>query len=125
MLLACAPDVGDRADTRPLAEETGDPADTTAAGDTGCAGVPLLSWGNFGHAFLLENCQGCHASTAPDRYGAPEASTFDTVEDAWRQADRILARAWADDATMPPSGGVSADDRTRLGWWLTCGEEGE
>ena len=100
--------------------------DTTDTADTAdpCAGVPLVTYNSFGKGFMTENCQGCHASTTSDRYGAPESSTFDTVEEVWAQADRILIRAAGDDASMPPAGGVSEDDRTRLGWWLECAEEG-
>ena len=94
--------------------------------DTGdfCEGVPTVSYNDFGDGFLTEFCQGCHASTAENRYGAPENVTFDTVEQAWAFSERILARAAGDDATMPPAGGVDSDDRTRLVWWLQCAEEG-
>lgn len=93
--------------------------------DTGpCADVPLVNYNNFGHSFVLHTCQGCHASTAADRYGAPEDSTFDTVEQVWAQRDRVLARAAAEPPTMPPAGGSSEDDRVRLRWWLECAEEG-
>lgn len=107
--------------------------DSAAAGDdTGlCADPPLVTYETFGAGFLTENCQTCHASTSPNRYGAPDTVVFDTVDDAWAQADRILARAVTavdddDDATdpMPPMGGSSADDRYLLEVWLTCGEPG-
>jgi hypothetical protein len=109
----------DPADTDML--DTDDPADTAAAF---CDGVPTLAYTNFGEGFLRENCQGCHASTAPDRYDAPEDVFFDTVEDAWAWSARILARSTGDDPSMPPQGGVTADDRTRLEWWLRCGTPG-
>jgi mono/diheme cytochrome c family protein len=99
-----------------------DTAPDTAA--SACAGAPVVTWNSFGDGFMRENCQGCHASTAPDRHGAPEAYAFDTVEDAWRHAERVLARSAGADATMPPQGGVSEDDRTRLVWWLQCGTPG-
>lgn len=93
--------------------------------DTGpCADVPLVNYNNFGQAFITHTCQGCHASTAADRYGAPEDSTFDTVEQVWAQRDRVLIRAAVDPPTMPPAGGSSEDDRVRLRWWLECAEEG-
>lgn len=102
--------------------ETG--ADSGDSGDDFCDGAPTLAYSNFGEGFLRENCQGCHASTAPDRHGAPEEATFDTVEEAWVWADRILARSTGDSPTMPPRGGVPEDDRTRLEWWLRCGTPG-
>lgn len=93
--------------------------------DTGaCADVPLVNWDTFGAGFLLHHCQGCHASTAPDRYGAPADVTFDTKEEAWAWRDRILERSAVDPPTMPPAGGTSADDRVLLRWWLACAPEG-
>lgn len=118
--------------TSETASEETTPADTatdTAPPDTAdtadpCEGLPVVNYNNFGKGFITENCQGCHASTAPDRYGAPESVTFDTVEEVWAWKDRILTRAADKDATMPPAGGVSQDDRTRLQWWLQCAPEG-
>lgn len=97
------------------------PVDSAAAF---CDGVPVVAYTNFGEGFLRENCQGCHASTAPDRHDAPASVVFDTVEDAWALAARILARSTGESPTMPPQGGVSADDRVRLQWWLECGTPG-
>ena len=124
-LLACeVEDAGDtvvQGDTEPVVEST----DTAAVQDTGpCAGAMTVTWNSWGRGFLTEACQGCHHSEATQRYGAPDDIVFDTVDDAWTHADRILARAAADDPTMPPAGGVTEDDRTRLVWWLTCGEPG-
>ena len=112
--------------------ESGEPIDTAAVDtsepDSGldeCADAPVVDWDNFGQGFLLMACQGCHASTTPDRYGAPEDVTFDTVEQAWAQANDILRVATSETPTMPPRGGVEDDDRTRLRWWLECGEPGK
>ncbi len=103
-------------------------ADGGSAGDTGvsefCRDAPVVTWNSWGHGFLLESCQGCHASTAADRNDAPEEVVFDTVEDAWTWAPLILAVAAVDPPEMPPLGGTTADDRTRLRWWLECGEPG-
>ena len=49
---------------------TGDATDDTAVADA-CADAPVVTYETFGAGFLLENCQSCHASTAPDRKGAP------------------------------------------------------
>jgi len=106
-------------------EDTGrDSAPTPTTATDPCEGVPALSWESFGHGFLLSHCDGCHAAEAPNRYDAPEDVVFDTPEQAWAWAERILARAAADPPSMPPNGGVSEDDRTRLSWWLTCGVPG-
>lgn len=126
-LLACsgAPDAVDSADRDTDPGDTDpidtDPPDTAAAF---CDGAPTLAYTNFGEGFLRENCQGCHASTTPERYGAPDHVTFDTVEEAWTWSARILVRSTGESPTMPPQGGVSADDRTRLLWWLRCGTPG-
>jgi len=102
------------------------PGDSDGGGDTGdfCDDAPTVTYNNFGQGFMTENCQGCHASTAPDRYGAPKEVIFDTVEDCWEQVDRVLLRSTGSAATMPPQGGVSDDDRTRLAWWLRCANPG-
>ncbi len=106
---------------------TGDTVDTateSAVTDTACAEAAVVTWNSWGQGFLIEACQGCHASEALDRFGAPEDVSFDTVDDAWHWAERILDRAASDPATMPPQGGVVDDDRQRLVWWLTCAEPG-
>lgn len=89
-----------------------------------CADTPVVTWANFGQGFLLQECQGCHASTAINRFGAPEAVYFDTVDDAWRLHDDILDQAGAEPPTMPPSAATKADDRQLLRWWLNCAAEG-
>lgn len=97
------------------------------SGDTGsgfCDDAPTVTWASFGRGFLLEACQGCHASTAPDRHGAPDEVVFDTVDDAWFWAPYVLAMAAYEPIEMPPMGGTTEDDRTRLRWWLECGTPG-
>ena len=89
-----------------------------------CDTAPPVNYANFGEGFLTENCQGCHASTAPNRYEAPESVVFDTVDDAWAWRDRILYRVLEDANPMPPAGGANADDMQRLEWWFECSEEG-
>lgn len=89
-----------------------------------CDEAPLVTYENFGAGFVTENCQGCHASTTANHYGAPENVTFDDATSCWNWKDRILARAGAEDPTMPPNGGVTEEDRIRLRWWLLCAPEG-
>lgn len=86
-----------------------------------CADAPVTTYDNFGAGFLTQSCATCHASTTLDRNGAPPGVVFDTEEDVWAQADRILAVTAGDAPTMPPQGGVTEDDRYRLEVWLTCG----
>lgn len=92
-----------------------------ASTDPACADAPITTYDNFGAGFLTESCLACHASTAPDRHGAPEDVVFDTEEQVWALSDRILAVATGDDPTMPPEGGVTDEDRARLEVWLRCG----
>ena len=105
-------------------EDSGASGGVDTDGEDLCEDVPTLTWNNFGNGFMLENCQGCHASTAANRYGAPEGVYFDTVDDTWTHASRILTIATGDDPSMPPQGGVLEDDRTKLSWWLSCAEPG-
>ncbi|MEN0066956.1 MAG: hypothetical protein AAGA48_32795 [Myxococcota bacterium] len=78
------------------------------------------TWETFGQGFMTSQCQGCHASTTPDRFGAPESVVFDTEEDVITFAERILDRATGPDADMPPAGGPTKDDRERLERWIRC-----
>jgi len=97
---------------------------TTDTGTDACADIPIVTYANFGEGFLLENCQGCHASTSANRHGAPEEVMFDSVEDAWNWSTVILAVATGDEQSMPPNGGISPDDQTRLEWWFSCAAPG-
>ena len=79
-----------------------------------------VTWENFGQAFLVTNCQPCHASDTEERFDAPEDVVFDVEEDAELWASRILARSSGSEPTMPPAGGVAESDRALLEEWLTC-----
>jgi hypothetical protein len=100
-------------------------AEAETGGDP-CEGVPVLTWNNWGAGFMIENCQGCHASTVTGerRQHAPTDIVFDTPALVWEWSTAILDVATGEDAVMPPQGGVSEIDRARLGWWLQCGVEG-
>lgn len=103
-----------------------DPVDTgeTAEVDPVCVDAQQVTYNNFGKSFMTHSCQGCHATSAPNRFGAPEEVTFDDLESVWSQAALILAVATGDGASMPPQGGITEIQRTKLLWWLYCGEEG-
>ncbi len=106
-------------------KDAGDPADSGVQADSSepfCADAAVLTWENFGEGFTRESCQPCHASTSPDRRGAPESVVFDDKAQALALSERILARVTGDSPTMPPSGGVSTDDRLRVEIWLRCWE---
>jgi len=102
---------------------TGDEGGDDTA-DAWCEEQPTVVYNNFGKSFMTTYCQGCHASAAVDRYGAPEEVTFDDVDEVWSWQSRILARSTGDDPSMPPSGGVHEDDRYLLLVWLTCADPG-
>jgi len=82
--------------------------------------APLVSWETFGQGFVTTYCQGCHASTTPNRQGAPENVIFDTEADVLTSKDRVLATTASESPTMPPNGGPSDADRAKLELWLTC-----
>jgi len=109
--------------------ETGSTSGTTMAGsDSGspldplCVDAPVVTWDSWGQGFLNVSCQSCHRSTTPDRHGAPAEVHFDDRETTLSLADRILARGTGAEPTMPPSGGISDEDRYKLQVWLTCWE---
>ena len=122
LALACGDDAGD------TAAAAGDGASLDTAdpdwASLPCDEAPVVTWNNFGAGFVGHYCQGCHASTTADRYGAPESVTFDSVDEVWGWRDRVLARTAIDDPTMPPAGGTSETDRQKLRWWLECAPEG-
>lgn len=80
-----------------------------------------LYYENFGADFLQENCQGCHASEAYDREGAPADVYFDTKEDVRTHVQRIIVEM--EEETMPPAGGLYQDELEAFRLWLSCLEE--
>ena len=105
---------------------TEDPVDVVDTGeiDPDCSDAQLVTYNNFGESFMTHSCQGCHASSAPNRFEAPEDVAFDDLESVWEQSEVILAVATGPAPTMPPQGGVTELQRTKLIWWLRCGEPG-
>ena len=88
--------------------------------DTACAAQPEVTWSNWGKAFFLTYCDGCHAETALDRHGAPESAVFVTLAQVRDQADRVDVRT-LQDQDMPPGGGVLPEDHELLAVFLACG----
>ena len=88
--------------------------------DTGPCAQPTVTWDSFGQSFLITHCQGCHASTSPQRYGAPEGISFDTQEQS-AELQRSIERTVLDQESMPPAGGLNDDERELLAQWLACG----
>ena len=97
---------------------TGEPVDSADP----CAEAPVVTWDNFGDALLTGHCQSCHASTSPDRAGAPLEVTFDTHAEATAQREAILRVATGDSPMMPPGLTIGERDRELLEVWLTCWE---
>jgi uncharacterized membrane protein len=91
--------------------------DETGADDTGCQ--TAVTWQNFAQGFFVSYCQSCHAATAADRHGAPEGIDFATEAEVRAQTDAVR-RVVVTNATMPPGGGLLADDVTLIGEWLEC-----
>jgi uncharacterized membrane protein len=119
-------------------DSTGAAASTGEAGSTGATAEPMtypslaerpcpedsiLTAEDFGAAFMLTYCTGCHHGALPDgeRAGAPVGVDFETLAKVRAHADRIWARAGDQNATMPPVGPPPADERALLGEWLACG----
>lgn len=87
--------------------------------DTGLCDQPTVTWQSFGQSFLITHCQGCHASTSPQRYGAPEGISFDTREQA-AALQSSIERTVLEQVSMPPAGGLNDDERALLEQWLAC-----
>jgi len=79
-----------------------------------------INYETWGEGFLATHCQGCHASGAPYRYGAPANITFDTESQMVLLYDSVW-RTTVEERVMPPAGGVSEDDLYLLQQWLVCG----
>ena len=69
--------------------------------------------------FLLSKCQSCHSIEARERYNAPEDIFFDSFEDAIRLKNRIRSSV-LERESMPPAGGILADEKILLEQWLDC-----
>ena len=77
------------------------------------------SYEEWTEGFLRGKCQPCHAIASPNRYGAPPNVYFDTKEASLFWAESIR-RTTLDEESMPPSGGVTEDEKELLRRWLDC-----
>lgn len=79
-----------------------------------------LSWSSWGRGFFLSYCDACHAEDSPQRFGAPEAVVFDSLEQVREWEERIRVRT-LEQGDMPLGGGVHEDDLVLLEAFLDCG----
>ena len=91
-------------------------------GDNGIDCRQPPTYDNWMKGFLEGKCQSCHASTAPNRHGAPTDVFFDTEEAANEWRERIYITIFEEES-MPPSGGVTLDERVLLEQWLECSNQ--
>ncbi len=93
--------------------------------DTTCPNGSLLTYENFGEAFLTKYCTHCHARDLSGdlRFGAPEEVNLDKPEDVSTWRVLILSTAGVGDkSSMPPGArNIPSADRSRLAEWLNCG----
>lgn len=77
------------------------------------------SYEEWTEGFLKGKCQPCHAANSPNRYGAPENIFFDSEEASLYWISSI-ERTTLERETMPPSGGVTEDEKELLRRWIDC-----
>ena len=87
--------------------------------DDDCDDEPVVTWDNWAESMMITHCQGCHASSSPNRYGAPLDIHFDHKDAAYDLADRIYIRT-LEQEDMPPAGGILREDLYLLDVWLRC-----
>lgn len=111
LVLACTPEPDD--------ERRG------KGGDASDCDTELVGWDTFARGYLSTWCTPCHSSelVGASRSGAPEGVDFETWAGAALWAERIGATSI--DASMPPAGGPSEEDRERILEWVECGAPGE
>ena len=95
--------------------------ESEATFDTGVCDV--LTHQNFGAAFMVEHCQGCHNSALAEaqRAGAPTNVFFDTEADVIYWLDRVYVEVSTQ--SMPPMGGIDQEEQQLALEWLDCLKE--
>ncbi len=104
-------------------------ADSSTGADL-CA-ENMLTWENFGEAFMLSWCTGCHNAQLPtdQRAGAPCGVNLDSHAGALPFAANIKLRAvdwqmYEGTKPMPPAAIIPEDELALLREWIDCGAPG-
>ncbi len=104
-------------------------ADSSTGADL-CA-ENMLTWENFGEAFMLSWCTGCHNSQLPtaQRAGAPCAVNLDSHAGALPFAANIKLRVvdwqmYEGTKPMPPAAIIPDEELALLREWIDCGAPG-
>ncbi|MFT5584699.1 MAG: hypothetical protein ACI9VR_002284 [Cognaticolwellia sp.] len=87
--------------------------------------VPL-NYANFGEPFLERHCTGCHSTylEGDRRFDAPPGIDLNSFQAAVTYKSRIQARVLDPESPqMPPGGGPTELELSRLQEWLDCGLE--
>jgi cytochrome c5 len=98
------------ADQESPADSTGDCSEEERA----------VNWENWGAGFFASYCRACHSADTSNRRGAPESVNFDTVEQVAAMRAAVESTVLVG-ASMPPGGGVLAEDLDALEVFLECG----
>lgn len=77
-----------------------------------------LTYDNFGQEFFSNHCTDCH-SAGSGQAGA-EDEPLDSQSAIQAAAEDVYKRA-VTATSMPPNGGPTAEERQKLGEWLSCG----
>jgi uncharacterized membrane protein len=78
----------------------------------------VVHYNNFGEAFMVQNCLGCHHPESNNRQGAPQDVVLDNLDNIVQYNERIQIRI--EEQTMPPQGGLSESNREMAILWLDC-----
>ena len=82
-----------------------------------CSTAP--TYDDWTKGFLDGKCQSCHASSTPNRHNAPSDITFDGENEAIYWIEKIEETVFFEES-MPPSGGVTDDEKMLLMEWMDC-----
>jgi hypothetical protein len=86
---------------------------SSSGGSTGAAECTADTWANYAEAFFATNCTSCHnANSSLDDF-----TSYSTVVGDGSEITKKIK-----DGSMPPSGGLSSTDQTRIEKWISCGE---
>jgi mono/diheme cytochrome c family protein len=84
-----------------------------------CPPDSMLTYENFGQAFMQSHCTSCHGSSGPE---SPALSSLEQVRGSLGDVDRAAAAGpSAVNTYMPEGGSVTEAERRELGEWLACG----